>query len=192
MVASVEINPDNINDIKVVLTDPGAGYLRIEYPVKQFMDVWKDSHCFMAATGVPAPYRYDVSMGREVPPNFAAQQHFNQFVVHNSFQLSSDLINVSSDYQPAFTGHLDMVGNISYASFKEEFDIQNASTDSICDLEDTDDLFSHNRISSESTYLIESEDEDGHKEEYGDDCEVEYDDISDESADDVDNNYDSY
>ncbi|MCM1142453.1 MAG: hypothetical protein NC453_28110 [Muribaculum sp.] len=55
IVAGIEVNPQNHNDVKVVLTDPGAGHLRVEYPLNQFMDAWKDSKCFMAATDYPAP-----------------------------------------------------------------------------------------------------------------------------------------
>lgn len=189
IVAGVEVNPNDVNDIKVVLTDPGTGHLRVEYPADQFMDAWKDSHCFMVATNTPAPYQYDVSTGIEVPSNFAIQQHFNQFVIDNSFQLSPDLINIPSGYQPAFTEHLDMLGNISYESFKRDFDMQ-ASTESIYDLEKSDDIFSHNGMSSDVTYLIESEFEDETKEEYCDDYEDS--DVLDENFDDVDSNYDTY
>ena len=112
IVAGVEVNPSNPNDVQVVLTDPGAGHLRIEYPLDQFMDAWQDSNCFMAATDQAAPYQYDAMTGMEVPSNFAVEHYFNQFVVENSYQLSPDLINIPIDYQPAFDGHLDMIGNL--------------------------------------------------------------------------------
>lgn len=146
IVAGVEVNPNDVNDIKVVLTDPGAGHLRIEYPAEQFMDAWRDSNCFMAATDTPAPYQYDASTGMEVPSNFTVQQHFNQFVTDNSFQLSPDLINISAGYQPAFTGHLEMVGNMSYGSFEEE--LRKREIASIDDSpEDGDRPLSHNDTS---------------------------------------------
>lgn len=117
IVAGVEVNPNNPDDVKVVLTDPGAGHLRIEYPLNQFMDAWKDSNCFMAATDNPAPYQYDAATGMEVPSNFAVEQHYNQFITENSYQLNPDMINVSDAYQPAFTGHLAMIGDVSYDEF---------------------------------------------------------------------------
>ena len=120
IVAGVEVNPLNPDDTKVVLTDPGAGHLRIEYPLKQFMDAWKDSNCFMAATDNPAPYQYDAATGMEVPSNFVTEHHHNQFVVDNSYQLSPDRINIPDDYQPVFSGHLAMIGDIPYNEFVSE------------------------------------------------------------------------
>ncbi len=121
IVAGVEVNPNDFNDVKVVLTDPGAGHLRVEYPLDQFMDAWKDSKCFMAATNDPAPYQYDATTGMEVPSNFAVQQHINDFVANNSYQLSPDMINVPQGYQPAFVGHLDVVGDVDYDAFKADY-----------------------------------------------------------------------
>lgn len=122
IVAGVEVNPNNLKDIKVVLTDPGAGHLRIEYPVDQFMNAWKDSNYFMAATDNPAPYQYDAATGLEVPSNFVVQQHFNQFISEHSYQLSPDLINVPTDYQATFNEHLDMVGEMDYETFNEHYE----------------------------------------------------------------------
>ncbi len=121
IVAGVEVNPQNPKDVKVVLTDPGAGHLRVEYPLDKFMDAWKDSKCFMAATDYPAPYQYDPETGMEIPSNFMVQQFVNDFIASNGYQLSPDLINVPHDYQPAFTGHLDMVGNIDYETFESDY-----------------------------------------------------------------------
>lgn len=120
IVAGVEVNPNNPSDVKVVLTDPGSGDLRIEYPMNQFMDAWQDSNCFMAATNNPAPYQYDPSSGKEVPSNFVIEQHFNEFVTNNSYTLAPDLINVPEDYLAVYQEHLDMVGEMTY----EEFDTQ--------------------------------------------------------------------
>lgn len=176
IVAGVEVNPNDVNDIKVVLTDPGAGHLRIEYPAEQFMDAWRDSNCFMAATDAPAPYQYDASTGMEVPSNFAVQQHFNQFVEDNSFQLSPDLINIPASYQPAFTGHLEMVGNMSYDSIKEELGKTDMlSTDNLPD--NGCELSSHNNTPISSVYSSS----------YADD---EEEDLNDSSYDNMHNNED--
>lgn len=122
IVAGVEVNPNNPSDVKVVLTDPGSGDLRIEYPMKQFMDAWKDTNCFMAATDAPAPYQYDSQTGMEIPSNFAVEHQFNQFIAENSYQLNPDMINIPQDYQPAFSEHLDAVGDEAYEEFKERYD----------------------------------------------------------------------
>lgn len=121
IVAGVEIDPTNPKNSKVILTDPGAGHLRIEYPMEQFKDAWGDSNCFMAATNDPAPYQYDASLGKEVPSNFAVQQYINDFVANNSYQLSPDMINVPDGYQPAFTDHLDMVGQVDFDTFESTY-----------------------------------------------------------------------
>lgn len=122
IVAGIEVDPAHPANNKVILTDPGAGHLRIEYPMEQFKDAWGDSNCFMAATNDPAPYQYDAATGMEVPSNFAVQQYVNDFVANNSYQLSPDMINVPQGYQPAFLEHLDVVGNVDYATFKADYD----------------------------------------------------------------------
>lgn len=77
VVAGVEVNPDNPDDVKVILTDPGTGDLRIEYELDDFMDAWKDSQCFMVSTNTPAPLQYDPETGNEVPSNFAIAEYIN-------------------------------------------------------------------------------------------------------------------
>lgn len=132
IVAGVEVNPDNPNDVKVVLTDSGAGDLRVEYPLDQFMDAWQDSNCFMVATDTAAPYQYDAHTGMEVPSNFVVEQHFNQFVADHSYQLNPDLINIPYGYQPTFEGHLDMISNVKYGVFKGVYDLlQDARSNSV-------------------------------------------------------------
>ena len=150
IVAGVEVNPNNPSDVKVVLTDPGSGDLRIEYPMKQFMDAWKDTSCFMAATDAPAPYQYDPISGMEIPSNFVVEQQFNQFVAENSYQLSPDMINIPQEYQPAYSEHLDIVGDDTYEDFKAQYDnlleernlfasLHDSSQDEIETLKGTDD-----------------------------------------------------
>lgn len=150
IVAGVEVNPNNPSDVKVVLTDPGSGDLRIEYPMKQFMDAWKDTNCFMAATDAPAPYQYDPISGMEIPSNFVVEQQFNQFVAENSYQLSPDMINIPQEYQPAYSEHLDVVGDDTYEDFKDQYDnlleernlfasLHDSSQDEIESLKGTDD-----------------------------------------------------
>lgn len=122
IVAGVEVNPSDSKDVKVVLTDPGAGHLRVEYPLDQFMDAWKDSKCFMAATNDPAPYQYDPETGMEVPSNFMVERFVNDFIINNGYQLAPDLINVPEEYHPSFTGHIEMVGDLSYDEWEDKYD----------------------------------------------------------------------
>lgn len=48
----VGMDTSNPDDVKVIVTDPGNGNLQKAYSEKQFVDAWKDSNCFMAATDV--------------------------------------------------------------------------------------------------------------------------------------------
>lgn len=137
IVAGIEVNTNDVKDIKVVLTDPGTGHLRIEYPVGQFVDAWKDSNCFMAATDEPAPFQYDANTGMEVPSNFAMQQHINEFVANNSYQLSPDLINVPVGYQPVFTGSIDFNLCANGSAYNSEFNNQSGLCDYSNDLDNS-------------------------------------------------------
>ena len=86
VVAGVDVNPDNPNDVKVILTDPGTGDLRIEYDLDDFMDAWEDSNCFMVSTSTPAPLQYDPENNREIPSNFAVENYIDT----NSIPLSPE------------------------------------------------------------------------------------------------------
>ena len=134
IVAGVEVNPEDPSDVKVILTDPGSGDLRIEYPMDQFLDAWSDSNCFMVATNDPAPYQYDPNTGMEVPSNFFVEQHFNQWVAENSYQLNPDLINVPADYAPAYNGHLNTIGDMPYNEFDEKFEKLQSARSSAMDM----------------------------------------------------------
>lgn len=163
IVAGVEVNPQNPNDVKVVLTDPGAGHLRVEYPLDQFMDAWKDSKCFMAATDYPAPYQYDPETGMEVPSNFMVQQFVNDFISSNSYQLNPDLINIPADYQPAYVDHLNMVGTLDYESFEKNYldfkDSQFPSTLSIKEqIEEQAERNAISEVSGDDLYLHRNDD----------------------------------
>lgn len=147
IVAGIEVNPSNPSDIQVVLTDPGAGHLRVEYPLKQFMDAWKDSNCFMAATDCPAPYQYDVTTRMEIPSNFYVEHNYNnQFVVENGYQLTPDKINIPTGYQPTFAGHIDMVGDLTYEDYFSLHPTVNP----------TEELYNHNTL-KETTGSVDTD-----------------------------------
>lgn len=48
--------------VQVILTDPGSGDVAKAYPLEQFIEAWKDSHCFMVATAEPAPLEFNPGM----------------------------------------------------------------------------------------------------------------------------------
>lgn len=121
IVAGVEVNPNDPEDVKVILTDPGTGDLRIEYTLDQFMDAWEDSNCFMTTTTTPAPYQYDELHGCVVPSNFAVQH----FVDSNSLPLQAD-VRLPEGYLASNAyyseGHLNSVGNnVSFEDFNENY-----------------------------------------------------------------------
>ena len=193
IVAGVEVNPKNPNDVKVVLTDPGSGDLRIEYPMKQFMDAWKDTNCFMAATDSPAPYQYDPATRMEVPSNFVVEHQINQFIAENSYQLSPDMINIPQDYQPAFSGHLDIVGDVTYEEFKDKYQTileeRKLFASSHDDTLETEEVGTHNDGDSdkdENEGDDDNDDDDGYGYDYDD-----YDhDDDDDGHDDDDDGHD--
>lgn len=110
VVAGVDVNPNDPDDVKVILTDPGTGDLRIEYTLNEFMDAWEDSECFMATTTTPAPFQYDAVHSCMIPSNFAV----NQFVDANSLPLNAD-VRIPEGYLASAAhyteGHLDFVGH---------------------------------------------------------------------------------
>ena len=111
VVAGVDVNPDNPGDVKVILTDPGQGDLRIEYELDDFMDAWKDSQCFMVSTNNPAPLQYNPETGMEEPSNFAVKE----FIETNSIPLSADNIILPGEMaamcaEPHYSeGHLNTI-----------------------------------------------------------------------------------
>ena len=208
IVAGVEVNPNNPSDVKVVLTDPGSGDLRIEYPMKQFMDAWKDTNCFMAATDAPAPYQYDPISGMEIPSNFVVEQQFNQFVAENSYQLSPDMINIPQEYQPAYSEHLDVVGDDTYEDFKDQYDnlleernlfasLHDSSQDEIETLKETHD---NNNVGDSVNYDADNNEgdddvtdtEDGDTETDDDGTDDDDDDTNDDDDDTNDDNTDDF
>jgi hypothetical protein len=63
------IDTSDPNHVKIIITDPGTGDIAKAYPVEQFVDAWKDSHCFMISTKEPVPENqpemanFDYSLG---------------------------------------------------------------------------------------------------------------------------------
>ncbi len=70
IVAGVNVNPNNLDDIQVILTDPGTGEVCIQYKVYDFYDAWNDGHRMMISTNTPAPYQYNYETHQMEPSNY--------------------------------------------------------------------------------------------------------------------------
>lgn len=103
IVAGIKVDSMNPEDVKVILTDPGQGTVRVEYSFEQFYDAWKDSNCFMVTTDEPAPFQYDSATGQEVPSGFATMFEPNSYVLDNAFLLPEDDFFIPKDYTPFFS-----------------------------------------------------------------------------------------
>lgn len=178
IVAGVEVNPNDPEDVKVILTDPGTGDLRIEYTLEQFMDAWEDSDCFMTTTTTPAPYQYDEVHGCMVPSNFAV----DQFIDANSLPLQAD-VRIPDGYLASNAyyseGHLNSISDdVSYDEFSENYShyksVLRAPGSFGQDHFDIDDfksgmksLFSF--LDDDDDYFDDDEDDDNDNDEFDDD-----------------------
>lgn len=128
IVAGVEVNPEDPGDVKVVLTDPGTGQLRVEYTLDEFMDAWKDSNCFMVSTDEPAPYQFDPDTNSEIPSGFHTDFECNQFVADNNFGISLDF----PDFDAGFVNCYSEANPIRFPDFDSSF---SDGFDSLSDME---------------------------------------------------------
>ena len=200
IVAGVEVNPDDPQDVSVILTDPGTGDLRIEYDLDEFMDAWEDSHCFMTTTTTPAPLQYDPVKGCEVPSNFAVEQ----FVDANSLPLNPNNVILPGEMaamcaEPYYEeGHLE---SIPIDDHDIDFDTYTASVAKAqqyksvigggSHLPGQDHFDSKAFISSLKSMLGISSEADGHDDGYDDGTDGGYDDGTDGGYDDgTDGGYD--
>lgn len=103
IVAGLKVDPLNPQDVKVILTDPGQGTVRVEYSFDQFYDAWKDSNFFMVTTDDPAPYQYDSLTGNEIPSGFATLFEPNAYVLENQFLIDDDDLFIPDDYTAFYT-----------------------------------------------------------------------------------------
>ncbi len=73
------IDTTDIDNVQVVLTDPGTGHVAKAYPLDQFLDAWADSGNMMVVTDDPAPAsapgmeNFDYDTGRVEVHNDAFQ-----------------------------------------------------------------------------------------------------------------------
>jgi len=104
IVAGVEVDPHDMNDIKVILTDPGKGDLRIEYPLDKFMDAWADGNFMMISTTQPAPYQYNAETHQMEYSQFATD-----FNPHSIYEFEHFTLPDFNTYHPFFdSGYFDL------------------------------------------------------------------------------------
>lgn len=85
IVAGVNVNPVNPEDIKVVLIDSGTGDVCIEYDLKDFQDAWADGHCKMIATTIPAPFQYNYHTHELEPSGFDPTEALSNIHINEYF-----------------------------------------------------------------------------------------------------------
>ena len=56
------IDTTDVDDVKVIITDPGSGDVAIQYPMNQFIDAWHDSNCILIATDDAPPVEFEPLM----------------------------------------------------------------------------------------------------------------------------------
>lgn len=56
------IDTTDVDDVKVIITDPGSGDVAKSYPMVQFIDAWHDSNCIMIATDDAPPVEFEPLM----------------------------------------------------------------------------------------------------------------------------------
>lgn len=56
------IDTTDVNNVQVIITDPGSGDVAIRYPMGQFIDAWYDSNCIMIATDDAPPVEFEPLM----------------------------------------------------------------------------------------------------------------------------------
>lgn len=134
IVAGVDVNPNYPNDIKVILTDPGNGGLRIEYKMDDFINAWKDSNCFMVSTEQPAPFKFDPVTNSEVPSGFHSDFACNAFVTDHGYQLFPDDITLPESDMDSAIGH-DLLATNDTQHDETLLDHEDADFDSMDDID---------------------------------------------------------
>lgn len=137
IVSSINIDPDNPENSKVVLTDPGSGSI-LEYDIDRFAHAWSDSNCYMMATDEAAPYQYNPTTQTMEMSNFATDFTIQEFPYHNEFSNIWQIDQIG--YVPYYDeGHLDyLTDNLSYDDFTTHYEED--------DLDFLDNLFGMNDI----------------------------------------------
>lgn len=106
IVAGVNVNPEDPSDVHVTLIDSGTGEVCVEYEFKDFQNAWKDGHCRMISTNVPAPLQYNYVTHQMEPSGFDTS--FRPSMIDmptgldNHFVISNSYLDSYHDYQPTY------------------------------------------------------------------------------------------
>lgn len=121
IVSSINVDPDNPENSKVMLTDPGSGSI-LEYDIERFAHAWKDSDCYMMATDEAAPYQYNPATQTMEVSNFATDFTLQEFPYHNEFSNIWQIDQIG--YVPYYDeGHLDyLTDNLNYDDFTNHYE----------------------------------------------------------------------
>lgn len=107
VVAGINVNPKDPNDVRVVLIDSGSGDYCIEYSWKQFSDALADSHNYIIATQEAAPYQYNYTTNELEPSgyesNFVPSLAQLPDGLHNNFSLPDQYYDQYEYFSPFFT-----------------------------------------------------------------------------------------
>lgn len=106
IVAGVRVNPSDPSDIHVTIIDPGTGEMCVEYTFKEFENAWEDSHHYMVATTIPAPFQYNSETHLMEPSGFytdyiPSMQEIPQELT-NIFKLSDEYYDIFEKFEPIY------------------------------------------------------------------------------------------
>ena len=184
------IDASDPENVKVIVTDPGSGDLNKAYPLEQFIDAAKDSHCFMTITNSPVPNVFDAynnPMMEHLPAIGGLQYH--------QFMLDYEPYMCSGKALPMDVAS-DLANSISLSSCWDGDDEQrdddsnkNTIEDAIGEMDEPEYEEDEVHPEYEEGEYEEGEDEEGEDEESEDECECE-DECEDEDKDEGDGNGD--
>lgn len=170
IVAGVRVNPSDPSDIHVTIIDPGTGEMCVEYTFKEFENAWEDSHHYMVATTIPAPYQYNSETHLMEPSGFYTDYIPSMqeipYELTNTFKLSESYFDSLDQYNPVYSEDLP----IEYSSGENQLDEQPDSGDS-----------NENKGIDDSSFISEDNNSDSNQDEPNEEASVTDEDIYDDS-----------
>jgi hypothetical protein len=120
------IDTSDPNHVQIILEDPGTGDVAKAYPMEQFLDAWKDSHCFMVSTQEPAPlaFNQETMMGFDYDKGHIQNSETLMSSVEDTYRISEypsidpeptfpEFDRIDADHDPSHPG---------YVPISEEYD----------------------------------------------------------------------